>query len=106
MLATMLRVVVAPWIIAIALAGCTDKQVEQVKTIRDEVCACKTASCGEEAMKKLPASAPGGHRAQKLASEMMACLSKLYLKDRPDENPDPDLNPTDGGIQQDAAVRN
>ena len=40
-------------------------------------------------MKKVPAS-PGspGHKAQQLASEMMTCLSKLYLKDRPDEDPD------------------
>lgn len=94
---------VAPWIIAIALAGCRDKQVEQVKTIRDAVCACQDIKCGEEAMKLLPATPPGGHRAQKLATEMVACMSKLYLKKEPTPEPAPDLGEQmtqpDGGIQ-------
>ena len=84
-MAAMLRAAV----IAIALCGCRDKQVDEVRAVREEVCACRDVACGEAAMKKLPAS-PGspGHKAQQLASEMMTCLSKLYLKDRPVEDAD------------------
>lgn len=84
-MAAMLRAAV----IAIALCGCPDKQVNAVKAVRDEVCACRDVACGEAAIKKLPTSSgTPGHKAQQLASEMMTCLSKLYLKDRPVEDPD------------------
>lgn len=78
-------------VIAIALSvGCRDEQLGHVKLVRDEVCACRDVACGEAAMKKLPTyEGSPGHKVQQLASEMVTCLSKLYLKDRPDENPDP-----------------
>jgi len=86
MIVRMLRLAV----IAIALCGCRDKQVEQVQAIRDEVCACSDAKCGEDAMKRLPTyQGTPAHRVQMLASEMVTCMSKLYLKDRPDESADP-----------------
>lgn len=85
MIGRMLRVAV----IAIALAGCRDKRLDELKAVRDEVCACRDVACGEAALKKRPeADGTPGHRAQQLASEMVTCLSKLYLKERPDENPD------------------
>lgn len=80
-------------VIAIALLGCRDESLRQVKAIRDEVCSCQTAECGEQAMKRLPRhDGTPHHRAQALAAEMMTCMSKLYLKDRPSE--DPDAEPT------------
>jgi hypothetical protein len=85
MIAAMLRAVV----IAIALCACRDRQLEAVKAVREEVCACQTVKCGEDAMKKLPpVTGSPGHRAQALAAEITTCLSKLYLKERPDEDPD------------------
>ena len=42
-------------VIAIALCGCRDKQVDAVRAVRDEVCACRDVACGEAAMKKVPA---------------------------------------------------
>jgi hypothetical protein len=85
MLVPMLRLAV----IVIALCACRDEQLQKVKAVRDEVCACKDVACGEEAIKKLPQKdIKPNHHQQKLASEMMTCLSKLYLKDRPQEDPD------------------
>ena len=76
-------------VIAIALGGCRDHELEQVKTIRDEVCKCKTVDCGEAAMKKLPQhDVKAGAKAQSYANEMLTCMAKLYLKDRPSTDPD------------------
>lgn len=83
-------------VIAIALVACSDPDIAKVKAVRDRVCACKSPECGEEAMKTLPAQeGKPSHRVRQLASEMMTCMSKLYLKDKPDEDPDA---PTPSGI--------
>lgn len=83
-------------VIAIALCGCRDKQLAEIKRVRDLVCACQDVACGEAAMKLVPhQSGSPGHKAQQLASEMLTCMSKLYLKDtRPDGNPDAPIKPT------------
>ncbi len=94
MLTAMLRVRV----IAIAvctIAACRDPQLEQIKAIRDEVCACRDARCGEDALKKMPAIVGDpSHRARALANEMTTCMSKLYLK--PENTPD-------AGVEADAS---
>lgn len=85
MIGSMLRLAV----IVIALSGCRDERLRSVKAVRDEVCACKTVDCGEQAIKKLPQKdVKPDHRQQQLALEMTNCLSKLYLADRPPEDPD------------------
>jgi hypothetical protein len=84
-----LEVVRAIVIGIVLLCGCRDPDVQHVKAVRDEVCACKTVSCGEEAVKKLPThNIKASHRQQSLANEMLTCMSKLYLKDRPTTDPD------------------
>lgn len=66
-------------VIAIALAGCGDAQVEKLTAIKKEVCACKTAACGETAMKKIPqAELKSGPKMQHVARDMLDCLAKLY----------------------------
>jgi hypothetical protein len=98
MIAMMLRVAV----IAIALCGCRDERLEQVKLVRERVCACRTIACGESTVKELPPVTNPSAREQKLAAEMMTCLSKLYLAP-PDKAPAPELGEEltrpDGGIQ-------
>jgi hypothetical protein len=89
MLVAMLRLLV----IVVALAACRDDELERVRAVRNEVCACKTSACGEEAMKKLPSSAGTGNakpsqRQTALANEMLTFMAKLYLKDRPTTDPD------------------
>jgi hypothetical protein len=78
------------FVISVALlAACGDREAKKLAKIKDEVCACKTAQCADDAMAKLPKkdirSTP---RAQKIAREMLDCVSELYKADRP--NPDPD----------------
>ncbi len=76
---------------ALALAACRDARLEQLQAIRDEVCACKTAACGEETMKRVPKPRDGAssdHRTQKIARSMMECLAKLYASEQPSTDPD------------------
>lgn len=91
--------------IAIALGGCRDKALEELERVRDEVCACKTAACGEEAMKKVPQQeVKPNHRAQALANEMLGCMAKLYLKDRPTTDPDSEAPSTSPGSAEPASA--
>jgi hypothetical protein len=78
-------------VIAVALAGggCRDKELERLDDIRAEVCECKTVSCGEAAMKKIPQQEiKSNRRSQEIAKKMMDCMARLYLSDRPSTNPD------------------
>ncbi|MBA2538555.1 MAG: hypothetical protein H0V17_02880 [Deltaproteobacteria bacterium] len=93
-------------LIAIALLGCRDETLRQVKAIRDEVCACQTVPCGEEAIKRLPKQdGKPHHRAQAFAAEMITCMSKLYLKDRPSEDPDDPAEPSSPGSSAPASPK-
>jgi len=74
---------------ALAAGACRDPRLEQLRSIRDEVCACKTVACGEEAMKRVPQDEiKADHNAQKVAKAMVDCLAKLYLGERPSTDPD------------------
>ena len=77
-------------VIAVALlAACGDKQLEQLKDIKDEVCACKTIACGEAAMKKVPqGDLKTSRKMQHVARDMMECMAKLDAGDRPVTDPD------------------
>ena len=75
-------------VIAVALAGCGDKQLEELRAVRDEVCACKTPACGEAAMKKVPqGTIKSTHAMQRVANEMLDCIAKLS-ETRPTTDPD------------------
>ena len=83
-------------VIAAALAGaaCRDARLEQLASVRDEVCACKTVACGEAAMKRVPRDElKANHRAQKIARGLMSCLAKLYVSERPSTDPDAEAPP-------------
>jgi len=81
-------------VIAIALCGCHDADLDRVKQVRDEVCKCTTVQCGEDAMNRLPSHAGNpSHRAQVLASEMLTCMAKLYAQQRPSLDPDRPVDP-------------
>lgn len=97
---SMLRFVV----IAVALLGCGDKQLETLEAIRDEVCACKTPACGEAAMKKVPQDKLESNRKmQRVANEMLDCMAKLYVQDRPSTDPDAE-EPTSPGSADPASA--
>ena len=85
----MIAMVLRSFVIIVAVCGCRDHELSHVKAVRDEVCTCASASCGEEAMKKLPTqNVKASHRQQVLANEMLTCMAKLYLKERPSTDPD------------------
>ena len=76
--------------VAIALAaGCRDREADQLAKIRDAVCKCSSASCGEAAMKAIPQDEhERSRRTQQVAREMLDCMAKLYDAGRPSTDPD------------------
>lgn len=79
------------FVIAIALAGgCRDAKLAKLEAVRDEVCACTTAECGEAAMKKLPGTGDSTHATRKAAKEVVDCLQKLLIKRDPSHGHDHD----------------
>lgn len=81
------RIVTA--IMLAALGACSDDDVAELRAVKDEVCACKTAACAETALKKVPApKGPSTARAQELARQLQDCLIKAYDRERPTQDPD------------------
>ena len=76
--------------LTLALAsGCRDPELSQLEKIKDEVCACKTTSCGEIALKRVPQNqAAPNHRSQKIAKELIDCLSKLHAAEAAPPDPE------------------
>jgi hypothetical protein len=105
MLGSMARAsVIAAALVALAAGGCRDPRLVELREISDEVCACKTAACGEEAMKRVQEDRiASDHRAQKIAKKMMECLAKLYVADRPTTDPDAEAPATGSGAGSGAA---
>ena len=72
-----------------AASGCGDRRIAALERVRDRVCACKTASCADEAMKGVPdQDLPSNPRSQKVARAMLDCLAKVYDAGRPTTDPD------------------
>ena len=78
------------WLVVICVAfGCGDREAEQMAKVKDQVCACKTASCADAAMKNVPqGKVKAGHKAQGIAREIMECVAKLNEAERPTTDPD------------------
>jgi len=75
--------------ILVTLAACHDRAVERLTAIKAEVCACKTAGCAEQAMKRVPeGTIQSTHRTQAIARDMLDCLAKLNTAERPATDPD------------------
>jgi hypothetical protein len=81
---------VRSWLaILVTLAACADPAIERLATIQKEVCACKTASCAEQAMTHVPqGTIKSTPRTQAIAREMRDCLAKLQAAERPVTDPD------------------
>jgi hypothetical protein len=79
--------------VALVVCACKDSEVAKLGEIRDDVCACKTSRCGEEALARVPKrDVEASPRAQQIAREMMNCLAALYAKERPTQDPDADVS--------------
>jgi hypothetical protein len=81
---------VRSWLAVLVLLGaCTDHGAERLARIKSDVCACKTVSCAEDAMKGVPKEAiQSTHRTQTIARDMLDCLAKLTAAERPVTDPD------------------
>jgi hypothetical protein len=75
--------------ILVTLVACRPHDVEEMTAITTEVCACKTASCADQAMARVTKESIGSSpRTQALAREMIACVVKLQDAERPVTDPD------------------
>ena len=74
--------------ILVTLVACKDRDLETLADIKSDVCACKTASCAEQAMKRVPKDTKSTRTSRTLAREMMDCLAKLEAAERPSTDPD------------------
>ncbi|HEU0033684.1 MAG TPA: hypothetical protein VFQ53_23820 [Kofleriaceae bacterium] len=93
--------------IAFMALGCRNKAIDQLEDIKREVCACKDVACGEAAMKKVPQPqerVEQSPKSQQLAREMIDCMAKLYLAERPSTDPD-EAAPTSPGSADPASAR-
>jgi hypothetical protein len=85
----MLRPVRSLLAIIVTLVACNDHGAASLAKIRAQVCACKTASCAEQAMKLVPQETiESTHRTQGIARDMLDCLAKLQADERPITDPD------------------
>jgi hypothetical protein len=81
---------VRSWLaILVTLTACNDPDIERLTAIQAEVCVCKTASCAEQAMKRIPqGTIKSTHRTQAIARDMLDCLAKLQGAEQPTSDPD------------------
>ena len=92
--------------IILIFAGCDDPGMDRMRAIKLEVCACKSSTCADSALKRVAEhDVPSNHRTQQLARAMLACLAKkLHEEDRPTTDPDRG-EPTATGPGSGAATR-
>jgi hypothetical protein len=97
---------VRSWLaILVALAACNDHGVQSLTKIKAKVCACKTASCAEQAMKLVPQEAiESTHRTQGLARDMLDCLAKLQADEQPTTDPDAEGSAAQGPAAEGSAA--
>lgn len=93
--------------ILVTLVACQDRGIEQMTEIKADVCACKTAGCAEQAMKRVPREpikrSARSTRSQTLAREMIGCLAKLQAAERPSTDPDAEGSAAEPGAGSAAA---
>jgi hypothetical protein len=87
---TSYAVLVRSWLaILVTLVACTNHGATSLKEIKEQVCACKTASCAEQAIKRIPQDTiKSTHRTQMIARDMLDCLAKRQAAERPITDPD------------------
>jgi hypothetical protein len=89
------------FVIWVALAvGCADREIEELERAKTTVCTCRdklqedlakleagasdgeiratATQCADTALKQVPQTEKTSYRAQKIAREMLECISKIY----------------------------
>ena len=92
-------------VISLALVACRDDQEARLAKVKDTVCACKTAACGEAALKDVPQKdVKASHKSQLIAREMLDCLAKLYDSEHAAAPGDDDDSASDPGTSPAASA--
>ena len=79
---------------ALALGGCRDPEVTRLEQVKQAVCACKTASCVDTALRGVPTGRiAASHRAQLVAHDMLDCVARAYDAGLPSTDPDAPVAP-------------
>ena len=89
------RAVVTTLVAAVALSSCRDRGIDHMLSLKEKVCACKTAACVDDALKALDhvGDVPLRRRVilEELAHDMVDCMAKTYQAlDTVDAGPDGD----------------
>lgn len=81
---------VRSWLaILVTLVACRSGDVERLDAVKRDVCACKDASCADQAMNRVPTSSiKSTPRTQAIAREIMDCRARLEAAERPSTDPD------------------
>ena len=75
--------------ILVTLIACNDQGAERLTAIKVKVCACKTASCAEQELKRVPeAPIKSTHRTREIARDVLDCMARLQEAARPTTDPD------------------
>ena len=75
--------------ILVTLAACRDHDLELLSSVKDDVCACKEASCADQAMARIDKRAiESTRRSQAIAREILECRARLEASERPSTDPD------------------
>jgi hypothetical protein len=75
--------------ILVTLVACNEHDTERLTAIKLKVCACKTASCAEQELKRVPESPiKSTHRTQEIARDLLDCVARLQEAERPTTDPD------------------
>src|ERR1043166_7356166 len=75
--------------ILVTLVACKNQDVERLNGVKRVVCACKEASCADQALAQLDkASIPRSPKTREVAKEIFDCRAKLEETERPTTDPD------------------
>lgn len=89
--------------VALVMGACEGSEAEKLEKVRDQVCACETATCAEAALDKVPkGKVEASPKARRIAREMLDCLAAIHEAARPTQDPDAPLH--DPGEDTDPAA--
>jgi hypothetical protein len=72
----------------VVLVACADRDVDGLASVKDKVCACKTASCAEQEITHVPKTTVKSRHVQELARAIQDCLAKRKAAELPTAEPD------------------
>jgi hypothetical protein len=71
-----LNIVAAVILVVTFTASCRDRELDELQRVKDQVCACKTIECAEQALAAMPTGEMRQpQKAKALAAEILDCYS-------------------------------